>query len=112
MPTISDSRSTAATTVVANVVSGNRFEFLPPGRVTRLRGGMVCDIGGVTATFSIGDRIIAEDYVLPVESAVGVVARDRDYNWIANGKPGERVVVSVNNATAFAAQTTLLLELL
>lgn len=112
MPNISKRAAVATTVVVANVVSGDRFEFSPPGRITRLRGGIVGSATGLLATFSIGDRIISEDFIVPVEQAIGVIARDRDYNWVANAKPGERIVVSVSNPTGGSLTYTLLLELM
>ena len=69
------------------------------------------DVNLVTATFSVGDRIIVEDYPVPVEAAAGVVSRDRDFNWLANAQPGERIVVSLSNGNAATATTTMLLEL-
>lgn len=111
MPQISDQRATATTVTVANIITGNRFEFPPAGRVTRIRGGIVSDVASVVATFSIGERIVSENYIVPIESAVGVVSRDRDYNWVAVAKPGERIVVSLTNNNAGTATTTLLLEL-
>ncbi len=111
MPVISDTRSTATTVTVDNIINGNRFEFPPGGRLTRIIGGIVSDVASVVATFSVGDRILAENFVVPIESAVGVVAPDRDYNWSAVAKPGERIVVSVTNNNAAAAQTTLFLNL-
>ena len=111
MPSISDTRSTATGVRVANLIAGNRFEFPPGGRITSIRGGIVSNVNDVLATFSVGDRIIVEDYAVPVESAVGVVSRDRDFNWLANAQPGERIVVSLQNNNVGAAQSTLLLEL-
>lgn len=111
MPIISDTRSTATGITVDNIVSGNRFEFPPAGRLTRIIGGIVSALPSVVATFSVGDRILAENYVVPIETAVGVVAPDRDYNWSAVAKPGERIVVSLTNNNAAAAQTTLFLNL-
>jgi len=111
MPTISDTRTIATTVRVANAIAGNRFEFPPNGRITSIRGGIVCDVPLVLATFSVGDRIISENYPVPVESAVGVVSRDRDFNWLANAQPGERIVVDITNNAAGDAVTTLLLEL-
>jgi len=112
MPNISKRAAVATTVTVANVVSGDRFEFSPPGRITRIRGGVVGSATGLLATFSIGDRIIAEDYIVPVETAVGVVSRDRDYNWQANAKPGERIVVAISNPSGGTLSYTLLLELM
>ena len=111
MPQISDQRTTATTVTVANLVAGNRFEFPPAGKMTKIRGGIVSDVALVVATFSVGERIIAENYVVPVEGAAGVVARDRDYNWGAVALPGERIVVSITNNAVGNAVTTLLLEL-
>ncbi len=111
MPQISDQRSTATTVTVANIVAGDRFEFPPAGKMTKIRGGIVAALSGGVATFSVGERIIAENYVIPVELDEGVVARDRDYNWGAVALPGERIVVSVTNNNALALVTTLLLEL-
>jgi len=111
MPIISDRRTTATTVTVDNIISGNRFEFPPAGRLTRIIGGLVSDLADVVATFSVGDRILAENYIVPVESAVGVVAPDRDYNWSAVAKPGERIVVSLTNNNAASATTTLFLNL-
>lgn len=111
MPTISDTRTIATTVTIANVVSGNRFEFPPAGRVTRIRGGIVSDLPSVVATLSVGERIISENYPVPIEQAAGVVSRDRDYNWVAVARPGERIVVSVTNNNAASATPTLLLEL-
>jgi len=111
MPQISDQRTTATTVTVANLVAGNRFEFPPANKMTKIRGGIVGDRNLGVATFSVGERIISENYVIPIELDSGVVARDRDYNWGAVALPGERIVVSVTNNNAMALVTTLLLEL-
>lgn len=111
MPLITDTRLVGIAATVANIVAGSRFEFPPAGRATSIIGGIVSALPLVTCTFSVGDRIIVEDYPVPVESAVGVVAVDRDFNLRAVAKPGERIVVSVTNGNAAAAQITLLLNL-
>jgi len=111
VPLITDQQSVAANATIANAIAGDRFEFPPGGKITKIRGGIVADATGMTATFSVGDRIIAENYPVPVEEAVGVVSKLRDFNWQANAKPGERIVVQLVNTTAGALVTTLLLEL-
>ncbi len=111
MPLITSRDVTATGVTVANLVAGNRFEFPPQGKFTSIIGGIVSDLPLVTATFSVGDRIIVEDYPVPVEAALGVVAVDRDFNLRAVAKPGERIVIAITNGNAATATTTLLLNL-
>ncbi len=111
MPIISDTRTSATGVTVANIVAGSRFEFPPGNRITRLIGGIVSSVSNVIATFSVGDRIIAENYTVPVEVAAGVVSPDRDFNWRATASPGERIVVSTTNNNAGNAIVTLYLDL-
>ncbi len=111
MPTISLSTSVPANSTLGNIVNGNRFEFPPGGRITSIIGGIVAAATGVTASLSVGDRIISEDFQIPVQIAPGVVSRDRDFNWSASAKPQERIVVSLTNTTGGALVVTTLLEL-
>lgn len=111
MPLISIANVTLTLVTNPNVVAGDRFEFPPAGKFTTIVGGIVSDVADVLATFSVGDRVIVENYVVPIESAVGVVAVDRDFNFRAVAKPGERIIVSITNNNAATATTALLLNL-
>lgn len=112
MPTINDSTSIAANSTNQNVIANSRFEYTPPGRVTRIRGGITTTATGLTATLSVGDRILSEDYVVPVAGQVGLVSRQNDFNFLGTAKPGERLTLAVTNTTGGVLVATTVLELM
>ena len=112
MPSISFSTSIAANSTDPNVLATSRFEYTPPGRVTRIRGGITTTATGLTATLSAGDRIIAENYVVPVAGTVGLVSRQNDFNFLGSAMPGERLSLSVTNSTVGPLVATSLIELI
>jgi len=67
---------------------------------------------GLTATLSVGDRIIAEGYIVPVAGQLGLVSRQNDFNFLGAAYPGERITLAVTNGTGAAILATSLLELL
>lgn len=100
------------TSTDANVLANSRFEYTPAGRVTRIRGGVTTTATGLTATLSVGDRIIAEDYVVPVAGQVGLVSRQNDFNFLGTAMPGERLTLAITNSTGGPLTATVVLELL
>lgn len=59
MPTITDRRSVAANTVVANVLAGSQFEFLPWNAGVEF--GLVASAVGMNASVSSGSDILQQD---------------------------------------------------
>lgn len=112
MPAISGSASLLTLTTNPNVFANSRFEYTPSGRVTRFRGGITTTATGLQATLSVGDRIIVEDYPVPVAGTVGLVSRQNDFNFLGTAMPGERLTLSVTNVSGGTLVATFLLELL
>jgi len=67
---------------------------------------------GLTATLSVGDRIIVEDYIVPVAGQVGLVSRQNDFNFLGTAMPGERLTLAITNSTGGALVATSILELI
>jgi len=111
MPVMTVRTSLAAAASAANIFTGNLFEYPPGGKITRIRGGAVADVNLGTATLTVGDRIIAQDYPVPVEAREGVVSRQDDFNWVTAARPGERMSCALLNGNAAASVITVLLEL-
>lgn len=108
----------AAAGVVANVLAGNRFEFLP--RMSHVAIYMIAHVSGdpdnivgvtnlATATVSFGNVVLADAAVVP-PSDRGV--RRNEHLMVAGiGDGGDRLIISLTNGTAIAIEVVLLLEI-
>lgn len=98
MPLMSDRRSVAANTSVANVFSGNQYEYLL--QAARIRFGIVAAAVGVNATISTGQTVLQNDQ--EVSGANRYPTEPDDFTLQDIVGPGERIVVGLRNTTGGA----------
>lgn len=99
MSCIYQSDSIAANTLNANIVSGNRFEFLD--RDAYVSAGFSMSAAGLEVDVSLSARVIASRLV-PVVKATSPVKPDDFIVSMAPGLAGDRLVIAARNTTGGA----------
>lgn len=96
MPTMQDSVSVAANSVSANVLSGQKYEFLPPGANVTL--SVTGSATGLRATFDCGTLMI-DDQAIGLQNRFPLIPDD----VIMSGPvAGGRAILRARNTTAGA----------
>ncbi|MEE8607589.1 MAG: hypothetical protein V3S55_08295 [Nitrospiraceae bacterium] len=98
MAQMSDVRSVAANTTVANVLAGKSQEFITEDSI--VRAAIVAAAVGMFATILIGEEVILEDQ--EVSGANRFPTDPDDFNYEGAGVPGERIVLKLRNSTGAA----------
>jgi hypothetical protein len=98
MPVITDRRSVAANAVVANVLSGSQYEFLPFDAVVEF--GLTASAVALNATVTTGTDILMQDQEVSAQNRLPVYPDDFILSDVAAG--GERLVVALRNTTGAA----------
>lgn len=95
MALLTDVRTVAANSTVANVLSGKTQEFLT--RPSLIRGGVVGAAVGLFATLLIGDTVVVEDQ--EVSDANRTPIDPDDFDLEGAGFAGDRLVLKLRNST-------------
>lgn len=98
MPVMSDRRSVAANASVANVFSGNQYEYLM--RPARVEFGLVGSAVGLNASVSTGTDILQNDQEVSAQNRLPIYPDDFTLTDVVG--PGERIVVGYRNTTGAA----------
>lgn len=96
MPTMQDSVSVAANSVSANVLSGQLYEFLPPG--ARVTVSVTGSATGLRMTLINGVPLI-NDQAINLQNRFPIIPDDVVH---AGPVPGGRAVMTFRNTTAGA----------
>ena len=96
MPTMQDSISVAANSVSANVLSGQLYEFVPPGAPLTL--SVTGSATGLRATYIVGAPLI-NDQAINLQNRFPLIPDDVLHS---GGTPGGRQVLTFRNTTAGA----------
>ena len=99
MPSISDQTSVAANGVSGNVLSGQLFEFVPPGQfaITLLAAAAAI---GLRVTFTVGGQVIVNDQAVSRANRFPILPDDVVTSIGAVG--GERLFLEFRNTTGAA----------
>ena len=98
MPIIQKTQNVLASATIANVLSGEFFEFLPYNSLVEV--GMNQSAIGLVIDFISGKDVVAKDYV-PLNKATHPVYPDEFVLQDIAGA-GERLTMSIRNTTAGA----------
>lgn len=103
MPTMTDVRSVAANTTIANVLQGKTNEFLPANSLVRV--GVNASAVGLFSSVLIQEKVILEDQEVSSQNRIPIDPDDIILEEI--GLAGDRIIVKVRNSTgvAITAQT-------
>lgn len=101
MPVVRDVQTINAGVTVANIMAGNRYEFLPAPALVRIYA--VCDTvaeGEGLLTFSLTNAVLADAAPVPVVTG----GPNRNENLLAEeaGVKGDRVIIALQNTAAAA----------
>ncbi len=107
MPVISDRRSVAANAVVANVLAGSQYEFLPFDAVVEF--GLVGSAVGLNASVSSGTDILQADQEVSAQNRMPLYPDDFTLSDVVGA--GERLVVGYRNTTAAAINAFTLVKI-
>lgn len=99
MPVINNNVSVAANATNANVLAGEMFEFLPPGRHS-ISLALSGSAAGLVATFSVGGVTVAERIILPPTNRSPILPDD--FITEIGGIGGERLLLALSNTTGGA----------
>lgn len=103
MPTMTDRRSVAPNTTVANILSGKTNEFLSEDSVVRVGSVAATGGNGVFLSLLIGDVVVVNDQEIGVTAVADNFPRDPEDIIIDDvGAAGDRLVLSLRNSTAGA----------
>jgi len=103
MPTMTDVRSVAANTTVANILAGKTNEFLTADSIVRVGAVAAAAGAGMFMSLLIGDVVIVNDQELGLASVAGAMPRDPEDIVVDDvGQAGDRLVMSLRNSTALA----------
>lgn len=106
---ISRADSVAANTRSANVLAGEQFEFIPPGRaIVRVRA--TGSAAGLRADLQIGAVTVIANGVIPPTNRFPVIPDDNLAEFWAVG--GERLFLTYLNTTAGALTANTVIEIL
>lgn len=98
MPTITDRRSVAANAVVANVLTGSQFEFMPFDGAVEF--GLVAAATGMNASVTSGTDVLQQDQEVSAQNRLPIYPDDFLLTDVAAA--GERLVVALRNTTGAA----------
>ena len=97
MPLMQDSVSVAANSVSANQLSGQIYEFIPPGAPVTL--SVTGSATGLRVTFVVGGVTIINDQAINLQNRFPIIPDD----VITTGRmPGGRMVLTARNTTGGA----------
>jgi hypothetical protein len=99
MPVINNNVSVAANATNSNVLAGEMFEFLPPGRHS-ISLALSGSAAGIVATFSVGGVTVAERIVLAPTNRSPILPDD--FVTSIGGVGGERLLLQLSNTTSGA----------
>ena len=109
MPQMSDVRSVAANTTVANVLQGKTNEFLTGDSVVRV--GATASAAGIFMSLLIGDVVVVQDQEIGVNIVAGGLPQDPEEIIVDDvGEAGDRMVLSLRNSTAGAITTQVVVK--
>jgi len=95
---MTDRRSVAANASVANVLSGNQYEYLL--RAAKVEFAITASAVGMNATVSTGQTVLQNDQEVSSQNRFGIYPDDFTLTDVVG--PGERIVVGLRNTTGGA----------
>ncbi len=103
----------AANGTVANLMTGDKFEFLPRGAVIKVYAAQDVVVGGlVQLDFTLGIRVQGDN--LPLTITLAGVGPNRDSDLLASGVglPGERIQLRAREIAGVAVPIRVFVEII
>lgn len=97
MPTMQDSVSVAANSVSTNQLSGQQYEFIPPGAPLTL--SVTGSATGLRATLIVGGVTLMNDQAINLQNRFPIIPDDVIHAGVT---PGGRVILTFRNTTVGA----------
>jgi len=104
--------SVGVSATIANLMTGDKFEFLPRGAVVKVYAVEDTGTGLVQLDFTLGTRVIGDS--LPLSNALVGFGPDRNTDLLASGigQAGERIQLRARNTTVTATPIRVLVEVI
>lgn len=103
----------AADTTTANLMTGDKFEFLPRGAVIKVYAAQDVSTGNVQIDFTLGARVVGDSLPLNIVTPAGS-GPNRDSDLLASGigQAGERIQLRAREVAGTDTPIRVLVEVI